>query len=448
MYELTSLFFYRPIFMLELLVAETFLFFYFRPRKGLAWRLPLAILFCFGISFAIPVVAFNSFFSSLLFLTMFAATVLAAWFVFDEPIKKILFFGVAAYTVQHVAQVLYELISLFVTFDIGVSAGDMYSSGNFGTGSPWYLQALQYLFYIQIFFMVYGGAFMYISSRLDKEDALQLDVSMVVVFVILLTAINIIFSSMVIYSLPKDVDDVTRGLLQIFNIICCIISLVLLFELPRRKKAETDLDILEQLRERERAQYESAKANIEEMNIKCHDLKHIVGRLSEGSVDQSVVGDMRKIVEEYDAVYKTENAALNVVLTEKGGLCRRQEITFSSIIDAPSLSFLSELDIYALFGNILDNAIEATSKLEKDKRIIGLTTERRGNFVNINVYNTFDGTLQMEKGLPLTRKSDKRNHGFGLKSIKNIVEKYGGEMTIKAQNGLFELNILLQTQES
>ena len=74
MYKITELFVYRPIFMLELILAECFFFLYFKPRKGLAWRLPIGLLICFGFSFAIPILSFDSLYCSFMFLTMFMIT--------------------------------------------------------------------------------------------------------------------------------------------------------------------------------------------------------------------------------------------------------------------------------------------------------------------------------------------------------------------------------------
>ena len=59
----------------------------------------------------------------------------------------------------------------------------------------------------------------------------------------------------------------------------------------------------------------------------------------------------------------------------------------------------------------------------------------------------YEGELKMVDGMPVTRKQDTDFHGFGLKSIGTIVDKYGGSMTVRAENGWFELRVLFNQPE-
>jgi len=90
----------------------------------------------------------------------------------------------------------------------------------------------------------------------------------------------------------------------------------------------------------------------------------------------------------------------------------------------------------------LDNAIEAVSSLKEEKRIIELNVMKRYDFVTINVYNTFDGKNKTKYNKLVTTKNDSQNHGFGLKSIENIANKYNGELVIKMQDGIFDLTLI------
>lgn len=101
-------------------------------------------------------------------------------------------------------------------------------------------------------------------------------------------------------------------------------------------------------------------------------------------------------------------------------------------------------DVYSLFGNAIDNAIEAVSKVDKrEKRTVSLMVRESRGMVYIGLENGYTGTIEFEDGLPVTTKQDKRFHGFGTKSIRNVVEKYGGTMVINASDNIFRLNILL-----
>ena len=109
-----------------------------------------------------------------------------------------------------------------------------------------------------------------------------------------------------------------------------------------------------------------------------------------------------------------------------------------------NLNFLAPIDITTIFGNLLDNAIEATEKVEPSKRAISLNINQKGKLVLIYIYNTYQENLKIENNKLITTKKDSFNHGFGLKSIENIVKKYNGDLKISTNNNIFELNIILQ----
>lgn len=217
-----------------------------------------------------------------------------------------------------------------------------------------------------------------------------------------------------------------------------------MFELPKRKKAEADLLILKKIQSLEQKQYKNAIENIEELNIKCHDLKQFATHLNSLKGNENMIDDFNKIVNEYDSTFKTSNNALNAVLTEKKQICLRKNIEFTCIINGECLSFLNEVEVYSLFGNLLDNAIEATEKVDPNKRTISLNINQKGKLILIYIYNTYQDNLKIESNKLITTKKDSINHGFGLKSIENIVKKYNGDLKISTSNNIFELNIILQ----
>ena len=104
---------------------------------------------------------------------------------------------------------------------------------------------------------------------------------------------------------------------------------------------------------------------------------------------------------------------------------------------------LSNAQLYSLFSNILDNAIQAIKKYDVEKRIISLTVKTCEEFVEIEEYNFLETPLEIENGLPLTGKNNKDKHGFGLKSVRYIVEECKGNMEITVKNDTFNIRITL-----
>lgn len=197
-------------------------------------------------------------------------------------------------------------------------------------------------------------------------------------------------------------------------------------------------------------QYQSYKVkerSIDLINRKYHDLKHQLAVLrSELGDSQKLeyLDRMEKEIQAYEITFKTGNQILDTILTGVGLRCQQEQIVFTCVADGAALSFMDAIDLSSLFGNALDNAIEAVSKLpDSDQRLIRLSVNRNRGFLQIRVENRFAGTLQVTEGLPRTTKKDSQNHGYGVKSIVMTVEKYGGSTAFQVRDGWFELGILI-----
>ena len=140
---------------------------------------------------------------------------------------------------------------------------------------------------------------------------------------------------------------------------------------------------------------------------------------------------------------------LDVLLTDRTLLCEKDHIQLSFTGNGGSLNFLAETEVYSLFGNALGNAAEAVRTLEEAKRQISVIVRSAGDIVSINVTNYYQGELCFEDGLPVTTHSDPQQfHGYGMKSMRAIAQKYGGELTVKAEDGVFRLTIWLVSAEA
>lgn len=122
---------------------------------------------------------------------------------------------------------------------------------------------------------------------------------------------------------------------------------------------------------------------------------------------------------------------------------QKKKINLCIIADGSATAFIGEADIGALFGNILDNAIEAVENMELSDRMISLNVSQKKGFLYIHEDNRCDDRLTFADGIPQTLKSDTDIHGFGTKSIKLIAEKYGGKALMACSDGVFSLDIVI-----
>lgn len=244
--------------------------------------------------------------------------------------------------------------------------------------------------------------------------------------------------------LSTSVDATTAILLRICHMLVCVFVLTMEYEIEVNQRFKTEAAISRRLMEDRAAQLRFSQENIEAINIKCHDMRHQIRALAQagGIVDRAVIDDMEREIRVYDSAVRTGNEALDTILTEKSLLCERHEITLTCIADGKALSFVSPVDTFSLFGNALDNAINATLQIsDKDRRSISLNVQARQGLLAINIDNYFEGDIEFDHGLP--RSSRGPQHGYGMRSMERIVEKYQGTLSARAQEGVFHLNMLM-----
>ena len=193
--------------------------------------------------------------------------------------------------------------------------------------------------------------------------------------------------------------------------------------------------------------YQMSRDGIVSLQIKCHDLKHMIAAIRSRADWESLdehIQQLEDSIIEYGTVVECGNEAINVVLTEKNILCSTCDVKFSYIIDGTLFGFMTEREIYSLFGNALDNALESCSKVSApEKRVIALKAAQRGEMVVLHVENFFEEELNMVGDMPVTTKKG-GGHGFGLRSIQQIAEKYNGVVTVQTAGNIFKLTVVLR----
>lgn len=239
---------------------------------------------------------------------------------------------------------------------------------------------------------------------------------------------------------------------MIYDLLTCAFILYSQTEQRRETDLVASLRTEQRLRQQMQEQYELSRDNIEQINRKCHNLKHQLAALrfaSSGEEREASLQEIERAVMIYDSVAKTGNEVLDTVLTQMSLTCEENQISWTCMADGAALNHIAPVDLYTLFGNALDNAIESSCRIaDPDKRNVSVTVQRQHGAAFIQIENYYEGTLQMEDGLPVTTKEDTFNHGYGVRSIRDITSRYGGTMDIAAEDELFVLSILLPLSEA
>lgn len=239
-----------------------------------------------------------------------------------------------------------------------------------------------------------------------------------------------------------------KGEWQVLYLSQLLLAVVLYLqnELFKKSAMRQELAVMNLLLKKEQEQFQLSKENIALINQKCHDLKHQIRAIRNSSKEDidSYLEEMESSIQIYESIVKTGNEVLDTILTEKSLYCRERGITVSCVADGSQMEFINTVDLYAILGNALDNAIEAVEKFKhKEKRQIDVLIYRQQNFLVMNVINPLKGNLVYEEELPVTTKGDKRYHGFGLRSMRYLVKKYDGFLSVSTEDGCFSLKILI-----
>ncbi|QWW20641.1 sensor histidine kinase [Schaalia sp. 19OD2882] len=230
--------------------------------------------------------------------------------------------------------------------------------------------------------------------------------------------------------------------------LCGFLVLYTQQERIRELAAAADLAAVQAQLRAQHDQYLQSKANIEAVSRAHHDLKHKIALIRAEVDPQRTVERFEELERSVGAIgvqYECGNPVLDVVLTSKAQSCAAGHITFTVVADGTLVAGLSAMDVATLFGNALDNAIEAALHVsDPDKRLIRLALHAKGTMTVLRVENYFDGTLvRDEDGELRTRKTEARGHGIGLRSIRWTARQHGGEVTGDVEGNWFTLTVLL-----
>ncbi len=374
----------------------------------------------------------NAFTASLWYIALAVLTFGAVMLCFKGDLWNALFLTMSAYVIQHM---LFRFSNLweYVLDRAGLSDGS------------W----LRYFTYIVSMLAVFAFCYLFFTKRLKKEKNFRAN------NIKLLLSTTLIVLALIILNLFTDrelqKENMEYSFLRLFHIffglVCGFILLDSLYTNVYNKKLEEDIRIIRLLWENDKKQYEMFRCNLETTNIKYHDLKHQLGLMQgagRGEAEEKWVSEAIDSLNVVGMMQKTGSETLDVVLVQKHMECDAAGIQLVTIVDGSLLSRLDDVDIYSLFGNALDNAIECLNGVEdREKRTVTLTVRRVGEMVKIQVENYTPSEVRIVGGFPQTTKPDKSSHGYGVKSIAYIVEKYGGIMNFEAGEHTFILDIML-----
>lgn len=365
-------------------------------------------------------------------LPILAASFFYIWMCYQTDIVTTLFLGIAGYTVQHIA-------SLFNSLAACINP-ELFS--HFGTDAD--VGVYGYLLIFACDVVVFAAAYFVIVKRLWSMELHRNATAPVVALTGIMLVMNQVWGFFYeMFGVEYNESIYAIGG-YVWNLACCVLSLGLQFGIFGISRRDKELEVTKKLISDRERQYKMSKSMTDAINRKCHDLKYQLAALSAGEGSERHINDALELVDSFDSAIHTGNETLDIIFTEKSSYCKKHDITFVCMIDGKKLGFMDAVDQYVMFGNLIDNAINAVRKIEDHaERSIYINIRVEKKLLLIQTENPFVGELAFAEGLPKTTTGDEFNHGFGMSSIRLIAEKYQGSVNTRAENGIFYLNIVL-----
>lgn len=429
------------------LIASELIFLYRLPRR--AYFLPRLLVYiaaypavCSGLGFFAGYI--DTFISQEIFRLLFQIAYFVVMFFLSVPcvllcwrisVREALFRCIAGYSVEHISNIFASVLT-FILSSAGITVPPVVR----------YI-VVSILFKLAV---ITGVFLLYVRRALKDVDMPFTDTGIMAVSAVNLI-ICLVLNVMKSYGMGEPINSFTVSVIcSVYALFGCSLCLWLQVGRAKENMLKEDNIALEQLLKLEAKKNELSRSTIDMINIKCHDLKYRLGKLENESPEdkKEVIKGIYDSFAIYDSLVRTGNEVFDIIIMNVYPVCVNNDISFTYMVDGEALGILAPADISSLFGNLIDNAVEAELKEESDRRTIGLSVRRERSMLVIHMHDHCSAEPEFEDGLPVTTKSDRRYHGFGVRSIRYLVRKYGGELRMTWSDGMFNTDIVIPIQDA
>ena len=363
-------------------------------------------------------------------------TVLAALVVFftcELSIWDSLYCSIYSYAVQHIVSSTLALLRL-----MGSPALVDFLSDMVGPVSP-------------LRILLFALLVVPISKYLHEEGRYNVSIPYVIGITGLVFLVTLVLDASVKVVFRNNQDRDLYIFCVIYDILCCFFLFFMRFAERNRLKIQREKDAQAMLLQKQQEQYHLSNQYQDVLNRRYHDMKYLIAALRDSQkkeTDQEIANRMEQELKGLEHVYNTGNDALDTILTEKSLLCGREKIIMTCQADGHCLDFMKPLDLYIICGNAIDNAIESCQKIaDPEKRMISIQIGEVGGMRMMKFFNSYESKLNRQGEEFLTTKENRELHGYGIRSIKETVNRYQGYTGITADKGIFSLFISFPMDE-
>lgn len=248
----------------------------------------------------------------------------------------------------------------------------------------------------------------------------------------------------------EHVEYKHQVLLAVLSIILFVTTILMFFAFQANAQKENKMILIQQEQEKIKTDisyYDILEKQNTNLRSYAHDARNHLSAIKSLNTDPEIDTYVSKMIEslkEYSNVSHSGNRILDIIIDKYVTECNINGINFLFDVKINNLAGLEYHDTVTILGNLLDNAIEAA--LKSEEKNITFETDYRNNYSVIIISNSCDTQPNFDSSkTPITTKSNKVLHGFGLRSVKKTIKKYDGDIALEydADNRLFIVTIML-----
>lgn len=290
---------------------------------------------------------------------------------------------------------------------------------------------------------------MYVIKRLATKNTIALKKSEWILMTAVLSLSVIIFM-LLYFSIFSGISESGKTFiaLSILGIIAIDFTVYfLLLQLSRKHAISTENELLKQQYSLQTKSINEIKNQYEQLQKARHDFNNnlnVIRILNHDKKHDQIEKFISKYLNEQEKSLKfvsTNNDYLNAIINSKLSAAYNENIKVKLNI-SPEINCINELDLCKLIGNIFDNAIEASSKLDAEKNIYFELSSNK-NETDVFIKNSIQKSVLESNPNLETDKADPAHHGYGTKIIKDIALKYHGFADFYEDEGYFCCNVVL-----
>ena len=222
----------------------------------------------------------------------------------------------------------------------------------------------------------------------------------------------------------------------------------MIIQTDKSNKLAKNIAIVEHQLELQGEYYQSLRSHISEVMAARHDLRHhltvirsYVDLDDKEQINAYLNENIRSLPIDDEGLMLCENFAVNSILRYYINMAKNKGINTETYLDMPSNLGINNNDLCIIFGNCMENAIEACARLS-DGKFIKISSKMVGSMLAITIDNSFDGNVKQDGDTFLSLKRE--GEGIGISSVKAVSQKYGGTARFEPKDFVFQVSVLLR----